>query len=267
MTQQPRVGRCVALLLLTVVIHACGSGQSSTTSPTSPSSPTISSLSIAGTVQFTATGQTGQLTATATWSDGTTQNVSSLASWQSSNASLATVSATGLVTVVATASAAPSITATYQGKSATVALAVSITAPSSPNLTGTWQGTYWFFVLGSSNGQMTWKLTQAGSTFSGTMTIVNDTLLGTVTGSVQGTFKTTPHQQEFSFTVNVPSNGISGIPGCGLSLVGDSDALGTAPSYITTMYNVGSYKGSFCGSGLGYFFGGFDGMSLELKKQ
>jgi hypothetical protein len=60
-------------------------------------------------------GQTTQLTATATFGDGATRNVTANATWQSSNSGLATVSG-GLVTAVA--GGIVTVTATYQGQSA-----------------------------------------------------------------------------------------------------------------------------------------------------
>jgi len=64
----------------------------------------VSLLFVAGVFYVTVTpasftliaGQTKQLVATATYSDGSTKDVSASASWSSSNASIATVSATGL---------------------------------------------------------------------------------------------------------------------------------------------------------------------------
>jgi len=81
---------------------ACGG---STTSPTTPSS-----IAVSGAAPIV--GSTAQFTATATMSDGTTQDVTSQATWQSSDAAIATVSATGAVTGVGAGTA--SVTATYQ---------------------------------------------------------------------------------------------------------------------------------------------------------
>jgi Bacterial Ig-like domain (group 2) len=80
---------------------ACGSS-------TTPS--TVTSIAVTGTVP--AIGVTSQFAATATMSDGTTQDVTSLATWQSSNTSDATVSGTGLVTAVAAGTV--TVQATYQ---------------------------------------------------------------------------------------------------------------------------------------------------------
>jgi uncharacterized protein YjdB len=91
----------IAALLVAFTI-ACGS---SATSPT-----TVSTVAVTGTAP--AIGATSQFTATATFMDGTSQDVTSQATWSSSNTSDATVSSIGLVTGVAAGTVA--IQATYQ---------------------------------------------------------------------------------------------------------------------------------------------------------
>ena len=73
-------------------------------------------------------GPTQQLTATAKYSDGTTQDVTSIATWASSNASEAEVTSSGLV-VAGTSSGLPSVTAAFLGvTSNAVTVTVSATA-------------------------------------------------------------------------------------------------------------------------------------------
>src|SRR5437588_348633 len=60
-------------------------------------------------------GSTVQLTATATFTDNTTQDVTNSATWSSSNTNAATVSSTGLVTASAVNTGVANITATFQG--------------------------------------------------------------------------------------------------------------------------------------------------------
>jgi uncharacterized protein YjdB len=76
---------------LVMVTLACGQ---STTAPT-----TMPSLAVAGST--VAVGQTAQLKATTSFSGNPTQDVTTEAVWQSANTSVATVSATGVVTGVA----------------------------------------------------------------------------------------------------------------------------------------------------------------------
>ena len=70
-----------------------------------------------------AQGQTQQLTATGTYSDSSTRNLSSQVTWSSSNTGVATVSNTGRVTAVS--SGTMTVTATFQGKAATAGVTVS----------------------------------------------------------------------------------------------------------------------------------------------
>jgi uncharacterized protein YjdB len=81
---------------------------------TAPSA-TVNSLVVTG--PTVGVGLTAQFTATANMSDGTTQNVTTAAAWQSSNPAVATVSALGVVAGVADGQS--TITATYQGLTAT----------------------------------------------------------------------------------------------------------------------------------------------------
>ncbi len=95
------------------VVSAISCGGTSTPAPTSPAAATVSSVAVAAASIFTGPGQHVQFTATATMSDGTTQNVSSQATWQSSNTAVLTVSSTGLATSVTEGDA--KLTASYTG--------------------------------------------------------------------------------------------------------------------------------------------------------
>jgi hypothetical protein len=81
------------------------------------------------TVTTAVTGAQYQLSAVAGFSDGSTQDVTSQAGWRSSDSTVASVSAAGLVTPLANGSAV--ITATYQG--VTGSLALTVVAPSTPS--------------------------------------------------------------------------------------------------------------------------------------
>lgn len=92
-----------------------------TTDPT-----VLNSVSVSG-GNTVAAGQTLQLSATANFSNNTTQNVTTSAAWVSSNVGVATVSSGGLVTGVAGGNA--DIRATFQNVTGTAPLAVTATAP------------------------------------------------------------------------------------------------------------------------------------------
>lgn len=70
--------------------------------------------SIAVTGPTLTAGASGQFKATATMSDGSTQDVTAAASWTTSNSAVATVSTSGLVTALTDGST--TITATYQNE-------------------------------------------------------------------------------------------------------------------------------------------------------
>jgi hypothetical protein len=76
----------------------------------------ISSVAVTA-VTVPPVGSSAQFTCTATFNDGSTQDVSSQAAWVSFNEAVAKVSSTGVVTVVAAGTAV--IKATYLGSSGT----------------------------------------------------------------------------------------------------------------------------------------------------
>lgn len=121
------------LIIVAVLAAACAdSGTTSTDGPTGPSSPTVTSVTISGTLAITNIGQTSQLSATAHFAKGTTQNVTSQATWSSSNVAIATVTAGGLVTSTGVGDA--TITASYQSVSGSTR--VTVTRPPSYVLSG-----------------------------------------------------------------------------------------------------------------------------------
>lgn len=132
--------RSVLIGSLMAAASACGS------TPATPTTPaTLTAVAISGTASLTTAGQASQLTATAMLSDSTTQNVTSSATWLSSNTGVATVSSAGLLTAVAAGTT--TITATSQSKSGTLAVTVSIASA-----TTTFQGT---LIGGAQSGSFT----------------------------------------------------------------------------------------------------------------
>jgi len=88
-----------------VVANAVGSatisatvGSISGSASLNATAPVIVSIDVEPATMSIILGNTGQLKATATWSDGTTQDVTSVASWSSTPAGMVDVSASGLVT-------------------------------------------------------------------------------------------------------------------------------------------------------------------------
>lgn len=134
---------------------ACGSSSTdpSTGPSTGASAATVVSVAISGAGGMSAAGQTRQLAATATMSDGTTKDVTSSATWVSSSTGVATVSTSGVVTAVGAGSV--TVTVTYQGKTASTSITISITGPLNGTLTATIDGTAFVattILVGKSQG-------------------------------------------------------------------------------------------------------------------
>ncbi len=113
-------------------ITAVGVGQTTVTVTQDEGSATVNvtvvaasieSLAIMPTAPMVTAGATADLTATATLSDGTTSNVTSMVTWTSSDATKATVSAAGQLRGVAVGTA--TLTATLGDKTATAAATVT----------------------------------------------------------------------------------------------------------------------------------------------
>jgi len=113
------------LIGLALCVSGCGS---SSTAPTQAPAPTptvtVTSLTIGGSANLLVS-QISPLTAVATYSNGFTSLVTSGATWQSLNTTVASVSTSGLVT--ATAGGTTAITATFGARTASVNITVSTT--------------------------------------------------------------------------------------------------------------------------------------------
>jgi hypothetical protein len=97
--------------------------------------PTLSKITINPASTSVLVGGTQQLTATGTNDDGSTSDVTTSATWSSSDSTLVTVNTTGLVTGVANSTTGATITAVKNGISGTATVTVgqqtlTITSPS-----------------------------------------------------------------------------------------------------------------------------------------
>src|SRR4029450_8616203 len=97
--------------------------------PSSPAGPSVfmgspKSLQITGNLTLAAVGQTSQLTATATFANGQTENVTPQAKWEVTNPSVATISDRGLLRAVAVGEA--QVTASFRSVTSG---AVTVNAP------------------------------------------------------------------------------------------------------------------------------------------
>ena len=96
-----RVASAIAGMLITaVIVTACSGKSASPTTPTPTPTPTVASVSVSGTSSLQERGTTAQFTATVTLSNGTTEDRTAAATWQSDNTAVATVSAQGVDTAV-----------------------------------------------------------------------------------------------------------------------------------------------------------------------
>lgn len=137
-TVTPSGGLVTALVAGTCGITATDSGKSNSPAYTvTVTVPTLSAINISGTATAVA-GLTTQLTATGTFSDNSTSNVTSASTWVSNNTGICTVSPSGgLVTGVSAGTCG--ITATDSAISNAPAFTVTISAPTltSIGITGT----------------------------------------------------------------------------------------------------------------------------------
>jgi hypothetical protein len=99
----PSIQMVLTLITALASCEACHRSNSSPTAPTAPPATpavTVAKLVIEGKVTLTMIGETSQLTATATFSDGVVKDVTSDTRWKSGDPSAITVSAKGLLTVL-----------------------------------------------------------------------------------------------------------------------------------------------------------------------
>ena len=116
-----------ALAVLATFVFACES--KSPTGPEPPSAP-VTALTVTGAAAFTALGQVNRMTATAELENAPSRDVTTEATWQSSDASVVTVSPRGEVRAVGLGTA--TVAASYQGKQG--ALDVNVVPADTPSL-------------------------------------------------------------------------------------------------------------------------------------
>ncbi len=111
-----------AIVVILVLVHGCGISSYEGKKLTSVSIDPVKNTAVAGTVTIAA-HTVQQFKATGHFSDSTTTDLSQSVTWSTSDASVATVSATGLATAVAS-SGTCTITVTGQGMAGTTELAI-----------------------------------------------------------------------------------------------------------------------------------------------
>ena len=119
-----------------LLISGCGGGNGGGSDPIVPP-VSLSSLSIAAVESTLKISDTLQLTTTGTYSNGSTRNITSLATWSVANSAILEVSNSGLITALSAGTT--TITATYEGQSNDVSISVKaltglVISPSSATL-------------------------------------------------------------------------------------------------------------------------------------
>jgi hypothetical protein len=143
-------------------------------------SASLTSIAVTPAGSSVQTGATQQFTATGTYSDSSTQNVTNQVSWTSSSATVATINAAGLATATGVGTA--TISATLGGVTGNTTLSVK-SAPLTLNTTTLPQGTVnvnYLATLTATGGALPYSWTLAAGTLPGGLTLNTN---GTITGA------------------------------------------------------------------------------------
>ena len=183
-------------LLALAALAGCGGGGDQGREPIlGLPGATLSSLAVTPATATVAIGAGQQFTAIATYSDGSSQDVSAKAAWASATPAAATVNASSGVAAGVTAGGS-SISATFGGKSATAQLTVSpatLTAIAITPLTPSVAigGTQQFAVTGSFSDNSTRDVTAVSTFAAATPATASITAGGLALGKVAGTTQIT----------------------------------------------------------------------------
>jgi len=222
--------KIIALLLLNIIVLAsCGGGGSN-------SSKTLTSISVSPANNVIAPGTTRQFTATGTYSDNSTQNITTLVTWNSSNISVATInSANGMVTT--TGAGTSSITATsgtIQGAASLTVPAHSLVSisvtPATPDIApGTNQQ---FVATGTYLDGSTQDLTASAAWSSSSTTVATiDASTGKATANIAGTTTITAAFGGKSGSANLKVTNLQSIA---ITTTSSSIAAGTVQQFTAT---------------------------------
>jgi trimeric autotransporter adhesin len=178
--------------------------------------PTLTSVQVGPQSPSLLVGQSIQLTATGTYNDGSSKNITNSALWSSSAAGVASVSSSGKVTAAATISNPPgsaTITASSGTQSASTTVSVNTGALQSIALTVSGGATSVTAAAGSTitlvaNGTYAGSSTPQDITSQVTWTVANTTVLVMTAGSGSGTIQA-GSLSGTSTTVTANLNGIT----------------------------------------------------------
>ena len=201
----------------TTQISASLDGVTATTGTATVTAATITSLSLSPTTASIANGTTQQFSATGTFTDGTSQNLTNSVTWASNDSAVATINASGLATAAGTGSA--QISATYGAQTATTSsfvvtqatlVSVAFNPPNPSVAAGT---TAQVTVTGTFSDGTTQNLTNSSTYTSSNPSAVTVSTGGVVTGVAPGTSTITVQVDgnTSSFNVTVTSATLSSI--------------------------------------------------------
>jgi uncharacterized protein YjdB len=169
---------------------------------------TLQSITVSPANPSISAGANQQFTATATYSDNSTADVTSTVSWNSGSSSVATIASAGLATAVASGSS--TITASLNGVSGTAILTVTAAAktlqsiavsPANPSISA--GATQQFIATATYSDNSTANVTSTVSWSSGTTLVATITSAGLATAVVAGSSTITASLSGVSGTANL----------------------------------------------------------------
>jgi len=178
------------------------SGAISSTASLTVLAPVLSSIAVTPVGAHVVAGNNQQYTATGTYSDGSTQNLTGSVTWQSSNAKVATITTAGLATGLTAGSATIQATlGTISGSTPLtvmppVLISIAVTPPNNGIAVG---GTQQYLATGTYSDGRTHYMTTAVTWSSSNIAVATITAAGLATGAAVG-----------STTIQALSGAISG---------------------------------------------------------
>ena len=269
-------GLATAVAAGTATISATFTGVSDSTPLTAT---TVTSIAVTPANSTIAAGMTQQFTATGTLSNGTTQDVTSLVAWSSSNTGIATISAQGIASAVSVGSTTISAafggvtdttTLTVQGPQSITVTPVNPSAATGSTLQFTAKGNFQDGSVRDLTTLVTWSSSKTGiatisnatgsqglATAIATGSTVITATMGTVSGNTTLTVKT---------LASIAVSPVNPIVGIGATLqftatgtfsdgtsqdITSSVTWSSANSTIATISNASGSKGVATGNGFG----------------
>ena len=163
---------CLTICILFALTACGGSGGATATNKTGP---TVTSIQVTGVSGSIVAGQTQQLAAAATYSDGSTKDVTSIATWSSSDANVVTITTGGMLTAKASGQCSVSAKIGSVGGSLAVTVTPALVSiavtPATPSIAANTD--VQFFATGTYSDNSTQNLTSQVTWSSSSTAIAN----------------------------------------------------------------------------------------------